>query len=290
MWFSQRIGKTPIKTQLQIESMDDDLKNCLWNAILEGFLGRLQSSNKYGLSQKQEACKTFWKDFFKFPMDDFPTESYSTKISTSAFLQKLREWYYKAEWYEIYDLVEFILSFDLDRLIIVFEAECNEVLKQEVAGYRIVNNKIVQITSEEEVKEIEEAITSTDKWTSVNTHLKTALDFLADRENPNYRNSIKESISAIESLCKIITGDSKATLGPALTAIENKYALHGSLKKAFTALYGYTSDSSGIRHSLLEDGKQVEFEDAKFMLVTCSAFINYLKTKMGNLLISDPEE
>lgn len=49
---------------------------------------------------------------------------------------------------------------------------------------------------------------------------------------------------------------------------------------AFAALYGYTSDSGGIRHSLLEDDISVSFEDAKFMLVSCSAFINYLKIKI----------
>ena len=35
--------------------------------------------------------------------------------------------------------------------------------------------------------------------------------------------------------------------------IENRYKIHGALKSAFSSLYGYTSDSGGIRHSLLED-------------------------------------
>ena len=33
MRFSQRIGRTPITKLAQIESIDDDLKNSLWNAI-----------------------------------------------------------------------------------------------------------------------------------------------------------------------------------------------------------------------------------------------------------------
>jgi hypothetical protein len=36
---------------------------------------------------------------------------------------------------------------------------------------------------------------------------------MTDREQPDYRNSIKESISAIESLCRKITGNDKGTLG-----------------------------------------------------------------------------
>ena len=43
-------------------------------------------------------------------------------------------------------------------------------------------------------------------------------------------------------------------------------------------IYGYTSDEDGIRHSMLELPK-INFEDAKYMLVSCSAFINYLKSK-----------
>jgi hypothetical protein len=47
------------------------------------------------------------------------------------------------------------------------------------------------------------------------------------------------------------------------------------LKSAFLSLYGYTSDANGIRHALLEEA-QLTFEDAQFMLVACSAFVNYL--------------
>jgi hypothetical protein len=56
--------------------------------------------------------------------------------------------------------------------------------------------------------------------------------------------------------------------------------LHGALKTAFSALYGYTSDSGGIRHFLNRDDVVPDFDSAKFMLVVCSAFINYLLPKI----------
>lgn len=106
------------------------------------------------------------------------------------------------------------------------------------------------------------------------------MKFLSDRDNPNYRNSIKESISAVEAICKIIAKDSKATLGKALDIIEKslKVSMHPALKVAFDKLYGYTSTTEGIRHALM-DLPKLDFEDAKFMLVACSAFINYLIVK-----------
>ena len=43
-------------------------------------------------------------------------------------------------------------------------------------------------------------------------------------------------------------------------------------------MYGYTNDAEGIRHSLLDEAN-LRFEDAKYMVVTCSAFVNYLVAK-----------
>ena len=101
----------------------------------------------------------------------------------------------------------------------------------------------------------------------------------ADKKNPDYGNSIKESISAVESLSKIVVQNNKATLGQALKAIEKKYHIPESLQKAFSALYGYTSNEGGIRHSLLEKNVKIDLEEAGFMLIACSAFVNYLISK-----------
>ena len=63
--------------------------------------------------------------------------------------------------------------------------------------------------------------------------------------------------------------------------MEEKIEIHPALKKAFNNLYGYTSDSGGIRHASLSESN-LKFEDAKFMLVSCSAFTNYLIAKISD--------
>jgi len=110
---------------------------------------------------------------------------------------------------------------------------------------------------------------------------------LSDKTNPDYRNSIKESISAVESLCRLISGSNEATLGDALKKIEkkNEFKMHSALKNAFSNLYGWTSDAQGIRHSLMDE-PNLQFDDAKFMLVSCSAFIHYLIIKTSQAGIS----
>ncbi len=48
----------------------------------------------------------------------------------------------------------------------------------------------------------------------------------------------------------------------------------------FGTLYGYTSDADGIRHALM-DLPTLTFDDAKFFLVVCSAFVNFAQAKVA---------
>lgn len=143
-------------------------------------------------------------------------------------------------------------------------------------AYRIVNNQIVEITSEEEIVEIEEALKVSDP---IAEHLSTSMALLSQRPNPDYRNSIKESISAVEYICREITG--KTTLGDALKELDKKgLQLSNMLKTAFEKLYVYTNDkATGIRHALMDEKDAPGFDEAKFMLVACSAFVNYINAK-----------
>jgi hypothetical protein len=109
--------------------------------------------------------------------------------------------------------------------------------------------------------------------------MNRSLELLSDRQNPDYRNSIKESISAVESLAATTLGQ-KGTLGQLIKKLEREIGLHPALQSAFSSLYGYTSGAGGIRHAIL-DSKQITFEDAKFFLVVCSAFVNFVDARMA---------
>jgi hypothetical protein len=177
----------------------------------------------------------------------------------------------EADWSAVYDFVEFVASRQWSSKL---NARFNAVLEEHLSAYRFVGEILVPITSEEEITAVEQAMSHGSQFKPAIAHLETALARLADRASPDYRNSIKESISAVEAVCQILTGDPKATLGQAL----KKIGIHPALEKGFSAIYGYTSDADGIRHALLEDST-VDTDDAKFFLVSCSAFINYLIAK-----------
>jgi hypothetical protein len=156
---------------------------------------------------------------------------------------------------------------------------CNFALQREVSAYRFVDGLMSRITDEVEVAEVDAALAG--PRGPVRTHLRRALELLSDRESPDYRNSIKESISAVESLVATVAGE-KGTLGQLIKKLEDEIGLHPALRTAFGSLYGYTSDEDGIRHAILES-ETVGFEDAKFFLVVCSAFVNFVESKVSAL-------
>lgn len=279
MKFSQRIGKSKLRDKIQIESIDKDLNNGLWNTILIDFFASIKEYSPNYNANKRAVINLLWINFFKNRIDEIPKIFASREVSVEGVIDYIKNWYFNATWYQKYDLLEFIVQIDVELVGIDFSEACNATLKKEQAGYRFINFSIVQITDKEEIIEIENALINNEKWDTVSAHLNTALNFLSERKEPNYRNSIKESISAVEAAAIIITENPKATLGDTLKKLEQEKSIHGALKAAFSKLYGYTSDSGGIRHALIEGDSSVEFEEARFMLVTCSAFINYLKIK-----------
>jgi hypothetical protein len=221
--------------------------------------------------------REMWHNYFKEPLDAMP-------IYWEQLYKWTRNYFFSCSWNGVYGFLEVVVhyyheDYDGNSPNEKFEEACNFVLERELSAYRFVNGQIVEITSKEEISEVEEALNSQIKI--VKTHIENALKLLSDKKNPDYRNSIKESISAVEAICKLLAKNEKTTLGNALSIIESegKIELHPSLKSAFSSLYSYTSDADGIRHALKDEKVNADFEEAKFMLVACSAFVNYLISK-----------
>ena len=275
MKFSERKGLTPIREQFQTERIDNDTRNRLWNVLTLTYWNIIKRVG-YQREDIQIFFYELWDQFFNLSVDTISKYWEESR-------QHMRDFFFKCEWFRVYDFLEFSYNNfpNYYNINSSFEKRLNKVLTEELCAYRLIGDKIAEITSETEISEIEEAFKSPNP---IKIHLKSALDKLADRKEPDYRNSIKESISAVETICRMITDDTKATLGQALKVIENKINIHPALKIAFDKLYGYTSDEDGIRHCLMDESN-LDFEDAKFMLVSCSAFINYLKEKASKVKI-----
>lgn len=217
-----------------------------------------------------------YADVFNLPLDRTPTWVSDAKKDVYQLLDA-------REWFWIYDFIEFCV----ETLPAAFRqspedliGHMNRVLERQGSGYRIVQGELAPITTDYEIAAVEEAIStsSTAGLHAVREHLQAALRLLSDKTDADHRNSVKESISAVESLVNLLVGGRKATLGDALKNVDPSGGVHPALIKAFSAIYGYTSDAGGIRHAMLDEDS-VGQEDALYMLVSCSAFVNYVVAK-----------
>lgn len=288
MNFSQRMGLAPIQDTIQVQTMDNDLTRELWNLIYQHFycdLIKMEESKRNKLDFNS-LFYSIHKNFFKKRVNTIPIMVPEFLLLT-AFdtLHEIETWFFKKYrlWYEKYDILEFLVRSDNTYLKNNFKDKCNVILKNNLSAYRFVGENLTRIISESEMDSIEKTLKLEDLWQPVYTHLHNAIEKVSNRTNPDFRNSVKESISAIESCVKIIMNDDKATLGQLLNKLSSTHNLHHAFIEALSKLYGYTSDAGGIRHSLLGKSEDVKFEEAKFMLVTSSAFINYLKDRFDQI-------
>lgn len=278
MRFSERYGFTPVRTAIQIESIDTPLRNSLWNVLQIVVWDSHENRTPYNYTSNSslyQLIKSYWINYFKAPTDEIP-DNFAEAI------EKIREYFFASNWHQTYDFIEFTatqLTKNKSRFIIF----CNRVLEREKSGYRFIGDTIGPITNDIELESIEQGTAATTQVSGAQEHLQHALRLLSDRSSPDYRNSIKESISAVESVVRHLVQDPSANLGTALSKLSKSNPMHPALEKGLKSLYGYTSDADGIRHAMM-DKSDVTFSDAKFMLVICSAFVNHLIAESSNSL------
>lgn len=253
--------------------MSTELRHSLWNALdialwsTDGF-----QFKQHGTPNITVFARSLWFGYFKQPMDTIPDRS-------SKILSHIRQHFYECEWFEVYDLLEFIVAhYGSDRERRHLPGFLNRVLERELSGYRFVSGSLTDIAGPEELNMLEQALQD-NRFAGVAAHLQRAVELYANRENPDYRNSIKESISAVEAMARLVAENPKATLADALKTIEKRGALHPALKDGFLKLYGYTSDEGGIRHAMLDE-PNLTAADARYFLLSCTSFSNYLKSQL----------
>ncbi len=276
--FSQRKGLKPLQKTLQVEDLDEELRNRLWSVLYTYIFCNYERSDRIvGRSQKAEEAVNiayyFWTEFCKKPADTF-TEP-NPNLSNTSF-HFIKAGILAKPWNEALDLVEFILRDMPPSYHNELVDALNTVFEDENASFRVIGIEITEITDPIEIETIETAIQHTRGAT--HTHLAKALELLSDRKNKDFRNSIKESISAVEAGCQHVAKKSGATLGDAMKEIKKARQIHPAFERALISLYGYTSDSGGIRHALTEESAHPTFADAKLLMVTSAAFVNYLLT------------
>lgn len=282
--FSERYGYTKASDVIIREQITKEIQNAICSCYdkLPDLFSEVTASYQDAKAEYKNLEEYLWVYFLNERAANF-SDGYQYHVVATVYIEdKSNAWYKKLDIIE--KTIQYLRNFDAKNhnfysVASNFIKLLNSAFERLNFAYRIINDAIVEITSEQEIKTIEIAIGNSAR--NVKMHLNRALELYAQRPNGDYRNSIKESISAVEAFCREKTGEN--TLGKALNKLEkNGIVFPDVLKTAFEKLYAYTNQpDAGIRHALMDDTGVYtpKAEEAIFMLVSCSAFINYLNKK-----------
>ena len=255
--FSQRHGLAPYKTAMQVEALDERARTDIWNLVIY--------PRYLNIAYPANTGEFIWIHHLGLQRDLY---------APNLLAAKLNHIIHKGEWYEVYDLVEFLIRhtrIDKRETLVTI---VNRTLALNRAGYRVVGSLIVPITSNEEIASIAEATKS--PLENAREHVNRALQLFAERDTPNFAKVIHEAISAAEAAAHVLAGNQGGTLAAALASVQtnNPSMLHPALVEGWKRLYGFTGDSGGIRHALKDGTIQPDQTLAQYFIVTCSAFVN----------------
>lgn len=281
--FSERYNYRKVSDVIIREEITPEIQNAICSCYdkLNGFF---INSGLYHNSSYIAMEKYLWTNFLNKREGNFSDGNSYHSVATSFIEDDNNPWYRKLDLVEM--TIKYLYDLDkaYDRRFYVSRSFVNQLnydFKRLNFAYQVVNKHIVEITSKEELEAIESSVATSSS--NIRTHINKALELYAKRPSGDYRNSIKESISAVEAYCREITG--QKTLGTALNRLNDKgLVIPPMLKTTFEKLYAYTNQpETGIRHALMDDNGTYTpaSEEALFMLVSCCSFINYLNKKNG---------
>jgi uncharacterized protein YabN with tetrapyrrole methylase and pyrophosphatase domain len=184
---------------------------------------------------------------------------------------------------EIYNLLNFISkSIDkedrfylLQELISVkqaFNISMNIALAEKQSPCRFVDDILVSITDENEIKSLEETLNIS--YINVKNHIYNGINRLNEK---NYNGCVSEASSALESFARITLKKPKFTLGKSIKPLCDNLNLDSNFSEMLNKLWGIVSNN--CRHSQDSAYMTISEAEAKFFLLTCSSIINYMLQK-----------
>ena len=278
--FSERNGYVSPSKVLIRETITTEIENCIYNCY-----SALEEDLKACCHSYQDLEVHLWTKFMNQRASDFQTSrNWHGSVISPYLSSQAVQWYKKIDLIE--ETIEFLKGYCCyPQPLENFVQNINTEFERLSYGYRIVNNQVTSILDEVQISAIQKPLESPTVHENIRRHLNNALCLYSQRPQADYQNSIKESISAVECLCRSITEEN--TLGKALSKLEKSGAIiHPLLKETFTKLYSYANqENTGIRHALMspEDNYVPQSEEALYMLVSCCSFVNYICEKQSRI-------
>jgi hypothetical protein len=228
--FSERLGFVPMKVDLGVRDMPVSLQNGLWDATklfyLDGDLEFFGGGEVKLKRQLRYIADRLWFDFFRDSLDNSPRRAHE-------LIRGVKQHFYSANFYMPYDLIEYMANLDEKEADHVdfdsYTKFCNNILERERSPFRFAGRSLVQVTSEEGRAAIEDAVTQ-DISVAVSRHIKRAAELYSDPTAPDYRNSVKEAISAVEAAVRFVSGRKSVGVEKPLQSVMDDFVVHKAMR------------------------------------------------------------
>ena len=275
MTFRQAEGLDPLPSPVALGEVSQECRAILWQYVLKlvTLSPRQDQVTGYEIWPSDAWRKAFqnWHVRRKFlPLDELD----QTLNARLPFLKNV-VWYWTTS--NLFDFLTFLMREPgLDHLERAFAG----IFEESRLAYRIADKTIFPAASTEEGQTIVAAFADLrgTEYGGSRQHLRSAGTLLTAGD---WAGSIRESVHAVESLCKVIEPTAN-TLSDALKKIRSQGHMNPNLSRGLEALYNYSSDEQGIRHAqVFEGAPAVDQTDAVYMFGACAAFLSFLIGRSG---------
>ncbi|NNA13699.1 hypothetical protein HBN71_21380 [Pseudomonas lundensis] len=260
---------------------DDFLINVLSKLTYVDLDSRVKNSERRPLGIKslnERLCVEVRRE-----MDDSDWDSWSCEDGLAFTIKK-------CEWYQFYDCVEVIgeelqniepfyegASGEIDGPRYTFATYCirvNELFTKHQIGWRLnVKSQLESALPKDLADRIDSVEKQLDQYEAAREHFRKAKRYaLSTHKDPE--NSIKESVSAFESVGRVLY-EKSATLGDVLSKMKKDGSVPPMLVTVMEKFYAYANAAPGVRHGGTQMPMSAQM-DAELGMHLSAAFIRYV--------------
>lgn len=270
--FSQAQGYEPLPQPLALGEISLEARIKIWDRIHLG----TKSYDDSVSSSWDDILKKIHGDYFKRPIDEY------NPIRKSEILEEIKSLILNEStpFNEVFDMIQMIMRY---RWVTIgnFNRAMHNIFRQCRLAYTIDHKHPVTILPAATEQEGQSLRSAMDQLRSAGLggateHLRKAGEAI---NRGDWADSVRESISAVESVARQIAPGTPQALGAALNSLGKQGMIPPALKSALDNLNRYANEP-GIRHAVLDSKKaQVGQDEAVFMLGACASFASYLWRK-----------
>lgn len=161
--FGQRYGYQPLNTPFQREQVDGELRTKLWNILSVGIWDAWEPVSEWRTRNEvsgriEQLMRRLWVRFFNTDLDTLPDFRDGHGRAGGGAYDVLKKFFMTCEWFLVYNFLEELAQDKAGLFSKDARAWVNQELELHNAAYRFVGDRIAEITSEHDIKAIEDAL------------------------------------------------------------------------------------------------------------------------------------